>query len=124
MPFAITNSIRNTTLGNKIDLAGTSEDRRIGLLNHDALPPGSGLWINPCEAIHTFKMKFPIDVAFLDRSYRVVKIREALGPRRFCVCLRASSVLEMPAGTLAISRTHRGDLLEIRAEGAGASPIR
>ncbi len=117
--FAVTNHTRASTLGDRVHLAGTSQHRRTGLLRHRGLPAGSGLWINPCEAIHTFGMNFPIDVAFLDRRHRVVKIRQGLGPRRICVCWRAASVLELPAGTIAGSRTQRGDLLQIRGGHAG-----
>lgn len=115
MLFEVTNLSRNSTLGNQIDLAGTSHDRRTGLLHHDSLTVGSGLWINPCEAIHTFQMRFGIDVVFLDKAYRVIKVRHDLGPRRICICLLASSVLELPTGTIASSRTELGDILEIRA---------
>lgn len=69
------------------------------------------MWIAPCEAIHTFGMKFAIDVAFLDRAKRVRKIRKAMPPGRLAASLLSHSVLELPAGTLEESETQAGDQL-------------
>ena len=93
-------------------MADTSRKRRTGLLGRESLPAGQGLWIAPCEAVHTIGMKFPIDVLFLDRAKKVLKVREKMGPARIAVCLRAYSVLELPAGTAAATGTAPGDQLE------------
>ncbi len=98
-------------LADRATAATTSRERRTGLLHHESLAEGEGLWIAPCEAIHTFGMKFPIDVVFLDRSQRIVKIRQAVPPWRIAVCLRAHSVLELPAGTVRRTATAAGDQL-------------
>jgi len=95
-----------------VEVADTSGKRRTGLLKHESLPPGQGLWIAPCEAIHTFGMKFPIDVVFLSRKRKVLKVKENMGRRRIALCLRAYSVLELPAGTVARYPTRPGDQLE------------
>ena len=71
-----------------------------------------GLWIVPCEAIHTFGMKMPIDSIFLDKHLRVKKLRSALRPGRMAICFSADSVLELPAGTIVKSGTAVGDQLE------------
>jgi uncharacterized protein len=103
---------RNVILGEAIDVADTSPKRRTGLLKHEALAPGSGLWIVPCEAVHTFGMKFAIDVAYLSKKRTVLKIRREMPRRRMSVCLRAHSVLELPAGMLSHTGTEPGDQLE------------
>ncbi len=56
-------------------------------------------------------MKFPIDVLFLSKKHRVLKTKTHLVRRRIAVCLRAHSVLELPAGTLEATRTEKGDEL-------------
>ena len=61
-------------------------------------------------------MKFPIDVIFLDRRKKVLKIRPDMGPRRISLCLWAHSVLELPAGTIAATRTQKGDQLEFEEQ--------
>lgn len=110
----IRNLTRSSVLATEAAVAGTSAARCVGLLRHDSLPEGHGLLIVPSEGIHTFGMKFPIDVAFLDRKKKVLKIRHRMGPRRLSFCLRAQSVLELPAGTLEATGTERGDQLEFK----------
>jgi uncharacterized membrane protein (UPF0127 family) len=100
-------------LGDAIEVADTSSKRRTGLLNHAGLAKGQGIWIVPCEGVHTFGMKFPIDVLFLSKKRKVLKIRHDMDRRRLAVCWRAHSVLELPAGTLAATGTQPGDELEL-----------
>ncbi len=99
-------------LADRAGIADTSRTRKIGLLKHTRLEPGEGLWIIPCEAVHTIGMKFPIDVLFLDRKRRVLKVRSAMPRWRIAGSLFAHSVLELPAGTAAATGTVRGDQLE------------
>ena len=99
-------------LADRADIADTSAKRRTGLLKHSGLEPGEGLWIVPCEGVHTFAMKFPIDVVFLNKKKKVLKTRPGMGKRRIALSLLAHSVLELPAGTLAETGTVKGDQLE------------
>jgi uncharacterized membrane protein (UPF0127 family) len=99
-------------LADRADIADTSAKRRTGLLKHTGLEPGEGLWIAPCEGVHTFAMKFTIDVVFLNRKKQVLKTRPDMVKRRIAFSLRAYSVLELPAGTLAETGTVAGDQLE------------
>lgn len=107
------NVTKNTMLADAVEVADTSKKRRTGLLKHTSLPPGQGLWLVPCEGIHTFGMKFPIDVVFLDRRCKVLKIRPSMPRSRMSICFWAHSVLELPAGTLAATGTVAGDQLEL-----------
>lgn len=76
------------------------------------LPFGAGLHIVPCNSIHTFFMRIPIDVAFLDRDHKVVKLLAAMPPwRASSIYFKAHSVLELPAGVFAGSGTREGDRL-------------
>ncbi len=106
------NRDRTSTIADRAQLAGTSRERRHGLLGRERFKEFSGLWIVPCEAIHTFGMKMPIDSIFLDRQLRVRGLRTNLQPSRIAICLRAHSVLELPAGTIARSGTQVGDQLD------------
>lgn len=87
------------------------------MLKHTKLEPGTGLWIAPCEAVHSFGMKFAIDVVYLDRKKRVRKVRKEMVPRRLSACLTAHSVLELPVGVIEASRTEPGDQLEFEKLG-------
>jgi len=109
-------------LADRAGIADTSKKRKIGLLKHASLEPGDGLWITPCEAIHTVGMNFPIDVLFLDRKRRVVKIRSAIPRWRMSACLSAHSVLELPSGTAAATETRAGDQLELEKYDGDSSP--
>ena len=99
-------------LADRADAAQNSSQRRTGLLKHTSLEPGEGLWIVPCEGVHTFGMKFPIDVVFLNKKRKILKARPNMVRGRIAVSLLAHSVLELPAGTLAATGTSAGDQLE------------
>lgn len=110
---SIRNKTRGRLLGDAIEVADSGKTRRVGLLKRTGLAPGEGLWILPCEGIHTFFMKFPIDVLFLDRQKRVVKTVQAMEPWRLAVSLRGRSVVELPAGVIEQSGTSQGDEMEV-----------
>jgi uncharacterized membrane protein (UPF0127 family) len=109
----VRNVSRGVLLGEAVDVADTSAKRRTGLLGKDGLAAGEGLWIVPCEGIHTIGMKFPIDVVFLSRKHEVLKVRSRMDKWRISCCLRAHSVLELPAGTVERTGTRKGDQLEL-----------
>ena len=114
LPYHVRNVTRDTILGDAVVLADTAEARRTGLLKHNSLEPGSGLWIVPCEAVHTFFMHFPIDLVYVDRKRYVRKVLNSLAPWRMSACLSAHSVIELPAGVVQQSGTRKGDQLELR----------
>ena len=90
-----------------------SATRRKGLLSRESLPQGSALILAPCSAVHTWFMKFPIDIVFASKNGRVLKIRTAVPAWRIAGSLRAFAVIEMPAGTLESSSLIPGDQLTI-----------
>jgi uncharacterized membrane protein (UPF0127 family) len=109
----VRNHTRDTILGEAVEIADTSEKRRVGLLKHERLEPGTGLWIVPCESVHTFFMKFPIDLVYLDKQRKVRKVRHAVPAWRLSACLTAHSILELPAGTVEKTGTVPGDELSL-----------
>lgn len=116
--FTVNNATRQTTIATHIQLADTPQTRRVGLLKHARLELGEGLLISgrdwlPFMAIHTIRMKFPIDVLFLDSSHRVVALY-TLPPNRIAWGSGAHGVLETAEGTIAASRTQIGDKIELR----------
>lgn len=113
MPITVRNLTRNTILADAADVADTSEKRRTGLLKHDHLDAGTGLWIVPCESVHSFFMKFTIDLVYMDRNKKVKKVRSRMVPWRLSACLTAHSILELPAGVVEATGTRAGDQLAI-----------
>ena len=108
----VSNLTRNTVLATCMEVAESSAKRNKGLLGRECLAPGEGLWIRPCEAVHTFCMRFPIDLVYLDRKNRIRKLVSALPPWRLSACLFAHSILELPSGAIRETRTQRGDTLD------------
>jgi uncharacterized membrane protein (UPF0127 family) len=113
LQITVRNQTRNTVLADQAEVADTSEKRRTGLLKHDHLDPGQGLWIVPCESVHSFFMKFAIDLVYLDKHKKVRKVRSRMVPWRVSACLSAHSILELPAGAVEASGTRAGDQLQI-----------
>lgn len=118
------NGNRGTCLADRAETADSLWKRMKGLIGRspDEFHPGSGLWIRPSEGIHTFGMRFPIDVVYLDAKGKVIRLYHSLRPNRLgAVMLKSHSVLELPAGTLARTHTEPGDLIEFRELTASGS---
>lgn len=111
--FVLTNTRTNRIVAQTLFTAFDSASRRRGLLKHTSLPEDQALIIAPSNAIHTFWMRFAIDVAFVTRDGRVVKVCSTVMPWRIAVAWRAYAVVEMSAGALSLSDTQRGDLLQV-----------
>lgn len=106
------NTTRGTLVASRLEWAGTSEDRKRGLLGRTAFPPGEGIYIVPCKMVHMFGMKFAIDLAFLDREGMVLAVQHGLKPNRLSrLVFRADGVLELPEGTLRDTQTAVGDVI-------------
>ena len=90
-----------------------SATRRTGLLKHTSLPEGTAMIIAPTNAIHTWFMKFDIDVMFVARDGRVLKVCHAMRPWRMAVALRGFAVVELAAGTLFRLGVTRGGTLTL-----------
>lgn len=108
----IFNLTQQTVVCDREEFARTFWQRLRGLLGRTELAPGEGLVIGPCNSIHTFGMKFPIDVLFLTGKGQVVAAFESVRRGKIIPFVKdASLVLELPAGIIRESRTTAGDLL-------------
>ena len=109
------NATRAAAIATEVEKADTSASRNKGLLGRSSMAAQEGLWIVPCPMIHTFFMKFSIDVLFFDSTMRVVRVIENLRPWRLSPwVLSARSVLELKGGVLKGS-VKAGDHFEMRA---------
>jgi uncharacterized membrane protein (UPF0127 family) len=111
----VKNLTRQTVLAQYLEVADTGAKRSKGLLGRCGLSPGEGLWIMPCESVHTFGMQFSIDLVYLDKKLRIRKTRSSVPPCRVSACLSARSVIELPAGVIQDTQSMPGDILEIVA---------
>lgn len=111
-PFGLVNRRTGQPLAERLTGAFRSADKRRGLLGHTGLAEGEGLVI-PTFAVHTFSMKFPIDVIFVRRDGTVVKIRAAMPAGRMAMKLGAYAVVELGAGEAERRGLKVGDRLEV-----------
>jgi uncharacterized protein len=101
-------------LASNVKVADTLFTRMKGLLGKKELHQGEALWIKPCFSVHTFFMKFPIDVVFLNNKNIVIATSKDLHPNRLTRLYPQSlSVLELPIGTIDASKSEIGDTIEI-----------
>jgi uncharacterized protein len=110
------NQTRGAYLATRLRVADNYWTRLRGLMMATAVafPRGQGLWIRPSHGVHTFAMRFPIDVIYLDRESTVIHVERGLKPWRVAaVRRRAASVLELPGDTLSSTGTAIGDRIEI-----------
>jgi uncharacterized protein len=97
----------------RCEVAESLFSRMRGLLGRSELPAGHGMLINPAPSVMTYFMRFPIDVVFLDRDWRVVKVVHRLRPWRVAGARHAIAALELPAGTAEACSLQVGDVLEL-----------
>jgi uncharacterized membrane protein (UPF0127 family) len=103
----------NEDICDDIKIADGFVDRLIGLMFKKEMNGFNGLWIKPCNSIHTCFMKYDIDVLFLDKNNKVVKVFRSLRPWRMTrIYFTVSSVLEFKGGSLS-SKIQEGDQLEV-----------
>ena len=113
----VRNPARGTVLGTRVELADRWWQRLFGLTRRPPLEPGQGMLLRPCKAVHMFGMRYPLDVAFLDRDGRVLAVYPGLPPGgRTGWHSQADGALELPAGTLQVSGTCQGDVLSCATE--------
>ena len=112
----IVNLTRNTELASSAEVADSAMARNKGLLGRSGLEPGGGLWIVPCQSVHTFFMKFAIDLVYIGKDKKVKKVRSSVHPWRTSACFSAHSIIELPAGVIQNTHTARGDQLQFSTD--------
>ena len=106
-------------VADKVAVATTHADRALGLLARRGLEPGEALWIVPSRGVHTWGMRFAIDIVALDACGYVIDQVSALKPWRVRLPRRGTAgVLELPCGTLSASGTSIGHRIEFQAAAA------
>jgi uncharacterized protein len=109
--YVLRNERNGAVLASRVVAAVDSASRRKGLLGRTELPVDEALVIAPCSSIHTFFMKFAIDVAFVRKDGTVVRVCHTLPPWRIGLGFRAFAAVELSAGTLERTGTKPGDRL-------------
>ncbi len=109
----VVNQKNNAVLADKARLADAFFTRLIGLLNRRSLVKGEALILSPSNCIHSFFMRFTIDVIFLDKTGKVVALLPSFRPWRLSpVYFNASLTLELPENTIRLTHTQPGDTIK------------
>jgi uncharacterized membrane protein (UPF0127 family) len=108
---AAINVTKGVALASELEVAKSFAARSKGLLGRDGLRPEQGMLIDPCSSVHTWFMRFPIDVVFLDGKNRVVGLRRNMKPWRMAWSWRGAKTIELPVGVIATTRTQVGDIV-------------
>jgi uncharacterized protein len=111
--FGLKNATTGALVAERLEPAFDSERRRRGLLGRDGLAPDTALVIAPSNSVHTFFMRFAIDVVFVARDGRVIKVRRGVRPGRLAMALTAFAVIEMAADHAGGGRVSAGDRLQV-----------
>jgi uncharacterized membrane protein (UPF0127 family) len=114
-PITLRNQRTGAVVASTLEAAFERETRNKGLLGRTGLPDGQALVIAPCNGVHTFFMKFTIDVFFVARDGTVRKISRGLRPWRVALSPRSFAVIEMAEGAAARADVKPGDRLSLGA---------
>lgn len=107
------NQTKNTVLAEDVFIANTLFKRIKGLLGKKIFLPNQAIILDPCNSVHTFFMRFPIDVLFVDKNYKVIKIISQLNPNKVSpIYWHVSKVIELPSGMLNLTNTQLQDQLQ------------
>jgi uncharacterized membrane protein (UPF0127 family) len=111
----VRNITRNLVLADAVRVADTFFARLRGLMGAKVLSFGEGVWICPCNSIHSFGMRFEFDALFLDGGNKVEGLYKRFRRNRISrIFWEARGVLELPAGTIERTGTEVGDEVELR----------
>jgi uncharacterized membrane protein (UPF0127 family) len=109
------NSTNEAVISNRVLQSYKTLSRMKGLLGRESLDENYCMHIRPCNSIHTFFMRFPIDVLFLDRDMKVVYLMEDVVRGRMSPFVRkAYSVIELPSGHIQRAAIGLGDSLILK----------
>lgn len=112
--MSVVSNTSGACIGDRIEVAGTSMSRMVGLLGKRGLNAGEGLWIRPSSGVHTVGMRFAIDVIGLDKNHRVIKLWSDLVPYRLTsLSWNMRSVIELPSGRIQECGLQVGDTLQV-----------
>lgn len=121
-PFELRNRSSDQLIASVVEPAVDSASRRRGLLGRDSLPADTAFVIAPTNAVHTFGMRFPIDLLFVNRDGQVVKRVIAMPRRRISAAWRAFAVIEFCANHPGVAATRVGDQLRLIPAAPRSSP--
>lgn len=111
--MALVNETTGLLVAASVKRATTFWQRLKGLMFTKTLPEGSALYLSPCRSIHTYFMKYPIDVVYLSENHEVLAFEHQLHPNKLGQMQKGTKiVLELPVGTIEASGTKVGHIIK------------
>lgn len=108
----IINKANSSVVAEEVIIANTPLKRMKGLLGKKEFKKGHALILDPCNSIHTFFMRFSIDILFLDKNNKIIKAITCLKPFRLTsIYFSAAFAVELPPGTIQALSIRKGDTL-------------
>jgi uncharacterized protein len=117
--FELADAATGRVLVPDLEVATESATRKKGLLGREGLAEGVGLVIAPTNAVHTFFMRFPIDIVFVSRAGAVLKVCEAVPAWRMAAAWRGYAVVELAAGGACRVGLAKGNHVQVRRRQSG-----
>jgi uncharacterized membrane protein (UPF0127 family) len=119
-PFELVDAGSGHVLVPQLEVAVDSATRKKGLLGRDGLAPGAALLIAPTNAVHTFFMRFPIDIVFAARSGEILKVSRAVKAWRMAAAWRGYAVIELMAHGAEFCHLTVGRRVSVRTASPGS----
>jgi uncharacterized protein len=108
------NQTKNIILAEDVFLAKTPLGRIKGLLGRKVFLSDQAIILDPCNSVHTFFMRFPIDIIFVDKDYKIIQILPELKPNKISrIYWNSRRVIELPVGRLNLTDTQAQDQLQL-----------
>jgi uncharacterized membrane protein (UPF0127 family) len=108
------NQTKNTVLAEDVFIANTPLKRIKGLLGKKVFLPNQAIILDPCNSVHTFFMRFALDILFVDKDYKVIKALPKFDPNRITpIYWHSRRVIELSAGKLSLTNTQTEDQLQL-----------
>jgi uncharacterized membrane protein (UPF0127 family) len=111
--WQLRNASRGSIVATMVIPAFERTRRNKGLLGRRSFAPGSALILAPCSSVHTFFMKFPIDIVFMSRDGEVLKVVPRCRAWRLAFGIGAFAVIELPSAAAKATGTGVGDRLQL-----------
>ncbi len=110
------NVTRGVVIAHQAKLATSLGQRMKGLLGQASLSDNEALILKPCSSIHTFFMRFAIDVLFIDKNLQIIRLVQNMPPNRTSPIVWASRMaIELPAGKISQTNTQLGNTIAIKS---------
>lgn len=113
--MALVNQTTGVIVADEVKLATSFWLRLKGLMFTAKLPEGNALYLSPCRTIHTFFMRYPIDVVYLDEKQKIIAVDFELKPNKLgSILWNVKDIVELPSGTIKKKKLEIGQVLKLK----------